>query len=738
MAAGSESVWAVDLGNASLKAIHLMAVGDAVQVIGFDHIPHGKILSGGGISAAERDELVAITLRQFVQRNDVGDETLIISVPSQNSFAKFVTLPQVEQKRLPAIIQFEAAQQIPVDINSVQWDHQMLTEPDSKEQKVGIFAVKNEIVKAAMEHFEREDLQVGYVQISTMALYNFLLQDRPELVRSDSQATVIVNVGADCTDIVVCTKSGVWQRCIMKGGNAFTQAIAETFKLGFEKAEKLKRTAPVSKYARQIFQAMRPVFADWASEVQRSLGFYTSSNTDVKLARVIAMGGGTKLRGLTKYLGQSLEIPVEKPESFKKLSLAEGLSAAKFHDNVADFGVAYGLALQGVGMARIESNLLPGSVARSMAWANKTRLFIAAAILVLISGLAGVGKEGLSYIAYAQGGDARSVNKSVINRARDLQTRHKAMEDSKTAAEEKEKAQVEFFKHRDVLPGVYEAILAAMPNATNNPSQAALYEAFARGDVAAIKKFPRSERKQLLLTRVLINYSMDLSTAQFNESASARKDALQQQASLLEGASGEGAHWDDETSSRTVHENVASSASKGANATVDRGFVVTVVGYSPYGSRIMDLIDPPGVEKDRSRWGLITRLDHPDKIGDVNSPFKLYSRKSSDLKIETGVVDLGKDVPWGVGIEMRAPAGPAASRSASGQPAADRLILVDALTRDEQISADAKLDPTGKGVLDLRGKPVYDTVRDYWFAVSFKIKWKDAPDPPAAAASSTR
>jgi membrane peptidoglycan carboxypeptidase len=77
------------------------------------------------------------------------------------------------------------------------------------------------------------------------------------------------------------------------GGNAFTKAIADTFKLSFEKAEKLKRTAPMSKYARQILQAMKPVFADLAAEIQRSLGFYSSAHPNAKIARIVALGGGT-------------------------------------------------------------------------------------------------------------------------------------------------------------------------------------------------------------------------------------------------------------------------------------------------------------------------------------------------------------------------------------------------------------------------------------------------------------
>ena len=375
MAAASDAVWAIDLGNNSLKALHLAAVGDAVQVIGFDHIPHGKILASAA-SAAEREELVAITLRQFAQRNDLGYDPIIISVPSQNSFARFVTLPPVEAKRLPEIVKFEAAQQIPFDMSEVQWDYQLMSDPDSPEKKVGLFAIKNEVVNSAMQSFEREDLQISYVQMAPMALYNFLLFDRPDLVNSDKRATVIVNIGAESTDLVVCTASGVWQRCIMMGGNAFTNAIAQTFKLSFEKAEKLKRTAPVSKYARQIFQAMRPVFTDWSGEVQRSLGFYTSSNPDVK----VDADRGHGRRHEAPRAGQ-----VPEPDAATaggeagRLQAAgggAGVSAAKFHENMADFGVVYGLGLQGLGMARIESNLLPTSIARSMAWESKTKYFI--------------------------------------------------------------------------------------------------------------------------------------------------------------------------------------------------------------------------------------------------------------------------------------------------------------------------------------------------------------------------
>jgi type IV pilus assembly protein PilM len=739
--AASDAVWAIDLGNNSLKALRLIAVGDVVQVIGFDHIPHGKIVSSTGISPAEKDELIAISLRQFVQRNDVGLDPIIISVPSQNSFARFVTLPPVEAKRIPEIVRFEAAQQIPFDMNQVQWDHQLMSDPNSAEKKVGLFAIKNEVVNAALEYFEREDLQVSYVQITSMALYNYLLFDRPDLVSSDKRATVVVNIGADSTDLVVCTASGVWQRCIMMGGNAFTNAIAETFKLSFEKAEKLKRTAPVSKYARQIFQAMRPVFTDWTGELQRSLGFYTSSNPDVKVARVIAMGGGTKLRGLVKYAQQTLQIPVEKPDAFKRLAVAPGVSAAKFHENVGDFGVVYGLGLQGVGMARIESNLLPSNVARSMAWAGKTKYFIGAAIMLLFVSAMCLGRVVLDKVSYTNNGRIRSSITRVIAEAEQATKKADGSASLETEYQQRIRKQFEKFQYREVVPQLYEILVSALPSAKTNPEQKELYAALAQGDAASVMKVKRADRKQIFLTSVSIFYSDNLETAQFGATAVARKDAMMQAYQMGGEESG---GYDEELMAQMKaiygEQYLANfGMATTAQAQKDAGFVVSLVGYSPYGN-IMALLDPANVRDNPRQWGYVTRLENLKQfLGlDANSPYELYSRRAEHFKLETAPVEFDT-APLGVGVVNVIPDPnntarntPAPYLGAFG-PVNGTQILVDPLT-GERIDARILLDQNGRPRLNPAGKPLME-VHDYWFSLNFKLLWKNSPHATASTAT---
>ncbi len=726
MASATGAVWAIDIGNNSLKALHLSIAGGAVEVIGFDNIQHGKIISGSGVKPAERDELVALSLRRFVEQNGVGKDEIIISVPSKNSFARFVTLPPVERRRIPEIVRFEAAQQIPFDIDDVQWDWQMMEESGSPETKVGIFAIRNDVVGVELAPFGGENLQVNYVQMAPMALYNYILYDRPELCRSDKQAVVVLNIGAENTDLVVCTKSTVWQRNIPMGGNAFTRAIADTFKLNFQKAEKLKRTAAMSKYARQIFQAMRPVFADLASEIQRSLGFYTSSTPNVKLSRIIALGGGTKMRGLLKYLQQTFQIPIERPDSFKRLSMGSDVSAAKFHDSVCDFGVVYGLGLQGLGLGRIESNLLPRSISRSMAWKAKARSITVAACLLLVVSLLAFGRGVLDRVNYNNKQSIRQKNERVVQDAREAKNNAESQKSQGEIYEAMIQKQFDLFKYREVLPELFETIISNLPNEENNLDQKELYRAFADGDVKTILQTPRKERKQIFITGMSAYFVGDVNSAKFIEEdlqavGRAGKAAPTMSAGVSTAAMSSPWFYPDEYLEEM---GIVPGAGTGTDKSA-AGFLVTVIGYSPY-KNIGELLEPLGVENDTGRWGFVTRLMHLDDVGDGNSPFELYG-KADMLHFNLKITEIGgdEDMPRGIGV-LDAESDATKAAETVSVKGVNKEIWRDSMT-NEIISKFVEIDDDGKPKIDRYGREIV-AINDHWFRLDAKFVWRDAPD----------
>ncbi|MCK4851009.1 MAG: type IV pilus assembly protein PilM, partial [Phycisphaerae bacterium] len=382
MAGKSKLAWGIDVGQYGLRAIRLEAVGSDLLVSDFEIINYPHSLAD--LPAASHDQTIREALSKFTSRHNLKGAAVVVGVPGRNSQARFVALPPVEAKKIPQIVEFEARQQIPFDINDVVWDYQPIKLQDSPDVIAGIFFIKRDVVESFLANFQQAGISTDQVQMSPMALYNAMVYDG---LTDPQAATAILDVGSANSEFIVADGQKVFHRTIPIGGNNFTQALAKTFKLSFSKAENLKRKCATSKYAKQVFQAMRSVFSDLSAEVQRSIGFYTTLNRQASIARMLAVGNTFHLPGLQKYLQQSLKIELIRIDQFSRLSLAPQLSAAAFSAGVLSMGVAYGLALQGLGRANIKANLLPPAIARRQLWRAKKPIFVAAvALLALIVG----------------------------------------------------------------------------------------------------------------------------------------------------------------------------------------------------------------------------------------------------------------------------------------------------------------------------------------------------------------
>ena len=217
MAKAAKTVWGIDVGNCTLKALKIGLTEDGVEVLDFAVIEHGKILSQPDIQASQKSELIDEAIGQFLEEHDVGRDAVVISVPGQSSFARFIKLPPVEKKRIPEIVKFEAIQQIPFDINDVEWDWQTFENSDASQIEVGIFAMKKDLVHQALEPFSHAQLNVGLVQMTPMALYNFLSYDQKQLHEAPGkEAMITLDIGAENTDLVIADGLRVWQRSIPK------------------------------------------------------------------------------------------------------------------------------------------------------------------------------------------------------------------------------------------------------------------------------------------------------------------------------------------------------------------------------------------------------------------------------------------------------------------------------------------------------------------------------------------
>jgi type IV pilus assembly protein PilM len=323
--------------------------------------------------------MVRLGLGQFISQKSLEGEHLVMSVPGHSAFARFAKLPPVEPKKVPDIVKFEAVQQIPFPIDEVEWDYQTFQSADSPEIEVGIFAITRERVQQRLGLYADVGLSPEAMTLSPVAVSNAMAFD----LGKQTEPIIFVDIGTQATDVIISEAGRCWIRTFPLGGTHFTEAVANAFKISYSKAEKLKMEASDSKYAKQIMQAMRPVFSDLLQDLQRSIGYYQSLHRESELKNMVGVGSTFKIPGLRKFLGQQLQIDVVRLDEYKKINV-KGREAASFAENAVNMATAYGLALQGVGLAPIDANLVPVKTLRDSMWRGKTKWFAAAAVVMLV------------------------------------------------------------------------------------------------------------------------------------------------------------------------------------------------------------------------------------------------------------------------------------------------------------------------------------------------------------------
>jgi len=369
--------WAVDIGRTSLKAVRMQRIRDTVEITGVDVIDY----YGSSEEPPSASE-VRQALAQFKQRNKVkGSDCVCVAVPGYSTFSRFVKLSPVEDKKMSDIVQYEAAQQIPFPLSDVVWEFQKVEREyaEGEEVEAGLFAIKKEIVDRFLSHFDAVRLHIDLLTVAPLALYNFVRHemDVPE-------NAVVVDIGADHTDLVIMHGSKFYVRNLPLAGNDITRALKEKFELSFGEAEKLKIKAAKSKQAEKIFSVMQPVLREFVSEISRSLGFYKSQAGNASFEHLVLLGNASKLEGLAKYFAANLDVKIHRFYDIVHMELSRDLDLTLLEEHLPSFAVAMGLALQALGKGKYSINLIPAQRRSRRIIARKKPLLLGSVSLLFL------------------------------------------------------------------------------------------------------------------------------------------------------------------------------------------------------------------------------------------------------------------------------------------------------------------------------------------------------------------
>ncbi len=577
--AKSNSVWGLEIGQSALKALRCSAQGDQVVAEAFDYIEYPKILSQ---QDAEPEVLVREALQTFVGRNNLKNVRVALSVAGQNGLAKFFKPPPVELKKMADIVKYEARQQIPFDLRDVVWDYQLM--PGSKiengfalESEVGLFAMKRDAVTRALKPLVEADIEIDFLQLAPLSIFNAINYDHNLIAEStasyDSEhppkSVVIVAMGTDATDLIITNGYRLWQRSMPLGGNHFTRQLTKDLKLTFTKAEQLKRNAMDAEDPKLVFQAMRPVFNDLVTEVQRSIGFFRNLHKKDDVGSILMLGNSVRLPGLSQYLSKTLSMDVAVVDSYRRLSGDEVVASPGFKEHAVTFAPVYGLCLQALGKGGIYTNLVPHELFTQRMVRAKKPWAVAAAATLLLGLAASLLPAGSNYKVVHPDKWSSAVSRvdSTTKASQDAESSDKTLL-GRIELLEKIGQEVSGSRDRRLL---WLELLSAIDQALDRPAD------FDPSKIPNPKDSPLNERNIIFITKIENKFVSDLSTYITNTTAMYDTDK-ETRLSLL-GLSQSGAEGAEGSEAPAASATATSAPASGSSETGNSGWVVELQGY---------------------------------------------------------------------------------------------------------------------------------------------------------------
>lgn len=318
-------------------------------------------------------------LGKMMRRETWGASKCCLSIPGHFALTKVVKTPAVAREKRSRVAQFETTQNIPYPLGEIAWDFLEIADHGS-ELDMLIAAVRLDVIEALCATFEANGLTVVRCEPVGVALWQTLR-------RRVATATLLVDVGAISTQVILAGGHGAHLRTLAMGGDSLTATVAERLAVDLSAGEQLKRSigkvasdGPTGIEEHAVLQAAVSDFETRLQvEIQRTrLAFLRQSGVNAP-EQVHLIGRGVT-PGLSLRLQKELGLPVAP-------LLEDGLIEVAAHETVAntsELAVLAGLVVGAAGLTA-SVNLLPP--ARREAQVRRQRLpwwWAAAGLIVLL------------------------------------------------------------------------------------------------------------------------------------------------------------------------------------------------------------------------------------------------------------------------------------------------------------------------------------------------------------------
>lgn len=356
----------LEIGAANLKLVELSGNPPALRALAIRPTPPGMLVEG----VIAEPQALAQELKELLAEARTKKRYVVTAVPNPSVILRTLQVPKMPLKEMEEAVRWEAERYIPFPIDEVVLDFAPLDPlaevADGEQVEVMVGAARQEAVASLLEALRGAGLTPIILDVKPFAgLYPLEAQ-----LSSDPEGvSVAVEIGAESTSLVLLKGDRpLAVRILTLSGKDFTEAIGKSFGLDFLTAEEVKRTyglatiptedeellldfdAERERYSpAKTYDAIRPILVELTQEIRRSLEFFRVQLGDIQPEVGYLYGGGSRLRGLSTLLTDTLGVNFTVPDPWQGIQVdPRRFDLEKIKEMGPEFLVPVGLALRGV------------------------------------------------------------------------------------------------------------------------------------------------------------------------------------------------------------------------------------------------------------------------------------------------------------------------------------------------------------------------------------------------------
>lgn len=334
----------LDIGFSSIKVVALSQKDNPQKLVSLGSI---AVPLPGLASDSDTDlEAVAANIKKLFQAAKIDADEINAALPESKVFTRVIDdLPYLTDAELPSAIKYSSEEFIPLPINEVNLNWQILFRSKEKTGRTIVFVVASpkNIVNKYLKVFNMAGLKALALETEIIAATRSLVGNNPF-----SPTTLIVQMGSTTTDFAVVSRSLILlTRSISTGGAALTRAIAAHFNFENQQAEEYKKVYGLlsDQLEGQVFNVLKSVVDVIIDETKRVIQAYQTKNPQNPIKRVVLSGGGAKLPGLVIYFANNLGLEVQEADPWYFVAKDKSLKN-KLEAEAPFYSVSVGLALR--------------------------------------------------------------------------------------------------------------------------------------------------------------------------------------------------------------------------------------------------------------------------------------------------------------------------------------------------------------------------------------------------------